>query len=54
MKNPSTTKNKNYSQLSSELWKIKGSKEEPVKRWKILGQYLPYNVNTKTLPNLLK
>ena len=38
---------KNGTQLSSELWKIKASKEEPVLVWKILGQYQLYNVNTK-------
>ena len=40
-------KDKNDTQLSNELWKIKASKEEPVLVWKILGQYQPYNVNTK-------
>ena len=40
-------KHKNDTQLWSELWKIKASKEEPVLEWKILGQYEPYNVNTK-------
>ena len=40
-------KDKNETQLSSELWKIKASKEEPVLAWKILRQYQPYNVNTK-------
>ena len=34
-------------QLSNELWKIKVSEEEPVLVRKILGQYQPYNVNTK-------
>ena len=48
MKNPSTPKNhKNDMQLSNELWKIKVSKEESVLGWKILGQFQPYNVNTK-------
>ena len=40
-------KPKNDMQLSNELWKIKAPKEEPVLVWKILGQYQPYNVNTK-------
>ena len=40
-------KHKNDTQLSNELWKIKGSKQEPVLVWKILGQYKPYNINTK-------
>ena len=40
-------KHKNDTQLSNELWNIKASKEEPVLVWKILGQYQPYNVNTK-------
>ena len=40
-------KHKNNTQLSKELWNIKASKEEPVFVWKILGQYQPYNVNTK-------
>ena len=40
-------KHKNDTQLSTELWTIKASKEEPVLGWKILGQYQPYNVNTK-------
>ena len=40
-------KHKNGTQLSNELWNIKASKEEPVLVWKILGQYQPYNVNTK-------
>ena len=40
-------KHKNDTQLSNELWKIKASKEEPVLVWKILGQYQPYNVNTR-------
>ena len=40
-------KHKNDSQLSNELRKIKASKEKPVFVWKILGQYQPYNVNTK-------
>ena len=38
---------KNDTQLSNEPWKTKASKEEPVIVWKILGQYRPYNVNTK-------
>ena len=40
-------KHKDDTQLSNELWNIKASKEEPVLVWKILGQYQPYNVNTK-------
>ena len=40
-------KQKNDTQLSDDLWKIKASKEEPVLVWKILGQYQPCNVNTK-------
>ena len=40
-------KDKNDSQLSNELRKIQASKEKPVLVWKILGQYEPYNVNTK-------
>ena len=40
-------KHKNDTQLSNKLWKIKASKEEPVLVWKMLGQYQPYNVNTK-------
>ena len=40
-------KHKNDTQLSNELWNIKASKKEPVLVWKILGQYQPYNVNTK-------
>ena len=48
IKNPSTKKSNKYdTQLSNELWKIKASKEEPVLVWKMLGQYQPYNVNTK-------
>ena len=47
IKNPSTTKSTKMTLLSNELWKIKASKEEPVLVWKILGQYQPYNVNTK-------
>ena len=40
-------KHKNDTQLSNELWNIKASIEELVLVWKILGQYQPYNVNTK-------
>ena len=40
-------KHKNDAQLSNELWKIKASKEESVLVRNILGQYQPYNVNTK-------
>ena len=40
-------KQKNDLQLSNEVWKSKGSKEQPVIKWKILGQYQPYKVNTK-------
>ena len=48
IKNPSTKKSNKYdTQLSNELWKIKAAKEEPVLVWKMLGQYQPYNVNTK-------
>ena len=47
IKNPSTTKSTKMTQLSNELWNIKSSEEEPVLMWKMLGQYQPYNVNTK-------
>ena len=47
IKNPSTTKSTKMTQLLNELWNVKASKEEPVLVWKILGQYQPYNVNTK-------
>ena len=40
-------KHKSDTQLSNELRKVKASKEKPVLVWKILGQYQPYNVNTK-------
>ena len=40
-------KHKDDTQLSNELWNIKASKEEPVLVLKILGQYQPFNVNTK-------
>ena len=40
-------KYQNDTQLSSELWNIKASKEEPVLVWKILEQCQPYNVNIK-------
>ena len=40
-------KHKNDTPLSNRLWKVKASKEEPALVWKILGQYQPYNVNTK-------
>ena len=40
-------KHKNDTQPSNELWNSKASKEEPVLVWKILGQYQPYNVDTK-------
>ena len=40
-------KHKNDMQLLNVPWKSKASKQEPVLAWKILGQYQPYNVNTK-------
>ena len=46
-------KHRNDTQISNEHWKIKASKEEPVLAWKMLGQYQPYNVNTK-VPTKLK
>ena len=40
-------KHKSNTELSTELWKIKASKEESAIVWKMLGQYQTYSINTK-------
>ena len=39
-----TMKNRNGTELSNELWKIKASRKEPVLVRTVLGQYQPCNV----------